>query len=130
MSKHKDGLAGGIFCCPFEVILQGSHHGTRVGCCAICFIIIVIGTTTNTYQNKRITFDKNIGVSRDVGRFFDRDIHAIPTMETGAHILEVKYDELLPDYIRKIVDFGSLHKTAFSKYYYARQIKEGNGDIL
>ena len=80
--------------------------------------------------NVRITFDKNIGVSRDVGRFFDRDIHAIPTMETGAHILEVKYDELLPDYIRKIVDFGSLQKTAFSKYYYARQIKEGNGDIL
>ena len=80
--------------------------------------------------NVRITFDKNIGVSRDVGRFFDRDIHAIPTMETGAHILEVKYDELLPDYIRKIVDFGSLQKTALSKYYYARQIKEGNGDIL
>ena len=51
-------------------------------------------------------------------------------MEAGAHVLEVKYDELLPDYIRKIIDFGSLQRCVFSKYYYARQISEGNGDIL
>ena len=43
-------------------------------------------------------------------------------MEAGAHILEIKYDELLPDYIRKILDIGSLQRTAFSKYYFARQI--------
>ena len=71
--------------------------------------------------NVRITFDMNIGASYDVKRFFDKDIYAGPTMEAGAHILEVKYDELLPDYIRKILDIGSLQRTAFSKYYFARQ---------
>ena len=80
--------------------------------------------------NVRITFDKNIGASTDVSRFFDKSIEAVPTMDAGAHVLEVKYDELLPDYIRKIIDFGSLQRCAFSKYYYARQINEGNGDIL
>ena len=80
--------------------------------------------------NVRITFDRNIGASTDVSRFFDKSIEAVPTMDAGAHVLEVKYDELLPDYIRKIIDFGSLQRCAFSKYYYARQINEGNGDIL
>ena len=80
--------------------------------------------------NVRITFDRNIGASDLVGRFFEKDIYAVPTMEKGAHVLEVKYDEFLPDYIRKMVDFGSLQKCAFSKYYYARTIKEGNGDYL
>lgn len=74
--------------------------------------------------NVRITFDKNIGASTDVWRFFDKTITAVPTMEAGAHVLEVKYDELLPDYIRKIIDFGSLQRCAFSKYYFARQIKK------
>ncbi len=73
--------------------------------------------------NVRITFDRNIGASRDVKRFFEKDIYAVPVLQPGAHILEVKYDELLPDYIRKIIDFGSLQKSSFSKYYYARQIK-------
>ena len=80
--------------------------------------------------NVRITFDRNIGASTDVGSFFDKNIRAVPAMEAGAHVLEVKYDELLPDYIRKIIDFGSLQRCAFSKYYYARQIDERNGDIL
>ena len=80
--------------------------------------------------NVRITFDRNIGASTDVGSFFDKNIRAVPAMEAGAHVLEVKYDELLPDYIRKIIDFGSLQRCAFSKYYYARQINERNGDIL
>ncbi len=80
--------------------------------------------------NVRITLDRNIGASTEVGRFFEKDIYAVPTMERGAHVLEVKYDELLPDYIRKLIDIGSLQRCAFSKYYYARQINEGNGVYL
>ncbi len=80
--------------------------------------------------NVRITLDRNIGASTEIGRFFEKDIYAVPTMEKGAHVLEVKYDELLPDYIRNLIDIGSLQKCAFSKYYYARQINEGNGVYL
>ena len=72
--------------------------------------------------NVRITLDRNIGASQELNRFFDRDIYAVPVMETGAHVLEIKYDELLPDNIRKLIDIGSLQRSACSKYYYARQI--------
>ena len=80
--------------------------------------------------NVRITFDRNIGASDDVERFFDKDIPAVPVMERGAHILDVKYDEFLPDHIRNIIDKGSLQRTAFSKYTMARKWREQNGECL
>ncbi len=80
--------------------------------------------------NVRITFDRNIAASDEVERFFERDLHGIPVMERGAHILEVKYDELLPDHIRKIIDNGSLQRTAFSKYTMARRWRERIGVCL
>ncbi|MCR4902818.1 MAG: polyphosphate polymerase domain-containing protein [Butyrivibrio sp.] len=80
--------------------------------------------------NVRITFDMNIGASSNVERFFEGDIWSVPVLEKGAHVLEVKYDEFLPDYIRKIIDTGSLQKTAFSKYTLSRNIKNQIGEYL
>ena len=80
--------------------------------------------------NVRITFDRNVGASDQVDRFFEKDIFAVPLMEQGAHLLEVKYDELLPDHVKRIIDMGSLQRSAFSKYYYARNINERNGVFL
>lgn len=68
--------------------------------------------------NVRITFDKNIGGTSQIETFFDERIPSVPVLDTGQHILEVKYDEILPDYIRTILDTGSLTKTSFSKFYY------------
>ena len=70
--------------------------------------------------NVRVTFDKNVGGTTDITAFFDEYMPTIPALETGVHILEVKYDEFLPDYIKEILDIGSLQKTSFSKYYYTR----------
>ena len=75
--------------------------------------------------NVRITFDKNIGGTTDIATFFDEYMPTVPALPTGVHILEVKYDELLPDYIRETLEIGSLQKTSFSKYYYTRV----NGNI-
>jgi len=73
--------------------------------------------------NVRITFDRNISGSDKVGQFLDKP-PMVPLMEAGKHILEVKYDELLPEYIAQVLEIGSLQRTAFSKYYYARSYKE------
>lgn len=70
--------------------------------------------------NVRITFDKNIDVIEDVKSFFSVNGYSIPVMEKGMHILEVKYDELLPDYVKKILKECNLNQTAFSKYCYGR----------
>ena len=71
--------------------------------------------------NVRITFDKNIVGTSQIDTFFEDRIPAEPVLPTGQHILEVKYDEFLPDYIKQILNEVHLQKTAFSKYYYARR---------
>ena len=37
------------------------------------------------------------------------------------NVLEVKYDELLPDYITNVLRTVPLKRTSFSKYYYTRK---------
>ena len=69
----------------------------------------------------RITFDRNIEGSSEVSRFFHNNIHGVPAFESGIHILEVKYDELLPDSIRRVLREVELRRTSYSKYYYTRR---------
>ena len=71
--------------------------------------------------NVRVTFDRNIVGCDNVKSFFEDCLPAVPLLPTGQHILEVKYDEFIPDYIKQILNEVHLHKTAFSKYYYARK---------
>ncbi len=73
--------------------------------------------------NVRITFDKNIRGNEKTEGFLDLKIQAAPLLPKGSHILEVKYDELLPDYICRALEIGTLQRTSFSKYYYARNYK-------
>lgn len=71
--------------------------------------------------NVRITFDRNISSSTDYTHFFDKVIKKRPVMPTGLHVLEVKWDEFLPDYIYKGIELENLQRTAFSKYYLCRK---------
>ena len=71
--------------------------------------------------NVRITFDRNIMASRCVEEFLeDRVSGMTPVLPAGMHVLEVKYDEFLPDTIAQQLEIGKLRKTAFSKYYLGR----------
>ena len=71
--------------------------------------------------NVRITFDRNIGSTRNFDGFFDARLPQRPVMPAGKHILEVKYDEFLPDFLYEIMNLGSLRQTTFSKYYLCRK---------
>ena len=73
--------------------------------------------------NTRITIDRNIMSSDDISHFLEKEIHRRPIMEAGRHILEVKYDEYLPDYISRNLQLGTLRQTAFSKYYLCRRYR-------
>lgn len=70
--------------------------------------------------NVRITFDRNISGCEATDTFLDREIRRIPLLPKGQHVLEVKYDELLPEYISQALNLGSLQRCAFSKYWYSR----------
>lgn len=72
--------------------------------------------------NVRITFDRNISGSDRIEDFLDKTIYKTPVSPEGQHILEIKYDEFLPQYLAELLEIGTLQQTSFSKYYYVREI--------
>ncbi len=75
--------------------------------------------------NVRITFDRNIRSSNRKESFFDDRIYSRPIMPVGQHLLEVKYDEYLPDHIYRSLQLENLRRTTFSKYYLCRKYNIG-----
>lgn len=72
--------------------------------------------------NVRITLDRGISTSSDFSHFFEKDIPKRPIMQTGQQLLEVKYDELIPDHIYNSLQLDHLRQITFSKYYLCRKI--------
>ena len=70
--------------------------------------------------NVRITLDKNISVSEQFDNFLSGDFMRYPVQERGEHVLEVKFDEILPGYIKSIISNKNLQQSSFSKYYLGR----------
>lgn len=75
--------------------------------------------------NVRITFDQNISASGDMGSFLKQNLATRPIMPAGQHVLEVKYDALIPDAIYNAISGEKLRQTSFSKYYLCRKINGG-----
>ena len=71
--------------------------------------------------NVRITLDTNIGSSSAVETFLEPRIQTRPVLPVGQQLLEVKYDEYLPDFIYRSLMLPNLRQTAFSKYYICRK---------
>lgn len=72
--------------------------------------------------NVRITFDTKISASYDIDNFLNGDYTKYYLQNSGENILEVKFDDILPSYIRNIVESHHFIQTSFSKYYYGRKI--------
>ena len=71
--------------------------------------------------NVRITLDRSISASGSVTEFLAETPPLSPVMPPGIHILEVKYDDILPDHLYHAMAQTGCIRTAFSKYYYSRQ---------
>lgn len=71
--------------------------------------------------NVRITLDMNIASSKAIGSFLDAHIPKRPVMPVGQQLLEVKYDEYLPDFIYRNLQLQNLRQTAYSKYFICRK---------
>jgi hypothetical protein len=71
--------------------------------------------------NLRITMDKNLRSNNTDFDLFSADMHMLPVILEGKQILEIKYDEYLPDHIRSIVQPGSFERCAISKYTLGRR---------
>lgn len=71
--------------------------------------------------NVRVTLDMNVCSSASVDKFLDEQIPKRPIMPKGQHLLEVKFDEYLPDFVHHNLNLHSLTQTAYSKYYLCRK---------
>ncbi len=91
---------------------------------------IIVDYNRNAYVfpigNVRITFDRSISSSQEIGHFLEPRIERRLIMPQGKNILEVKYDEVLPDFIKRLVMCCSnTQRTSFSKYYLCRNYTSG-----
>ena len=72
--------------------------------------------------NVRITFDMKICASYELENFLEGDYTKFYIQPSNQNVLEVKFDEILPSYIRNIVESYGFIQDSFSKYYYSRKI--------
>lgn len=70
--------------------------------------------------NVRVTFDMDITAGYEFEKFLTGGYLQIPIHESIFNVLEVKFDDILPSYIRNIVESYNYNQLAFSKYYYGR----------
>lgn len=71
--------------------------------------------------NTRITFDSAVRASNLTELFGDPElIHDI--VPRGSYVLEVKYDEFIPDFVLQLLEIDSMEQTAYSKYQLCREI--------
>lgn len=71
--------------------------------------------------NVRLTFDKNLAASIGNVDIFDKGYETVRVPIEGAMILEVKYDDYIPDYIWKIFQSDRMEYCAISKYVMCRE---------
>lgn len=73
-------------------------------------------------SNVRITFDMKISASYELDKFLDNDYTKFYIMPSNINLLEVKFDHILPSYIKNIIELNNMNQTSFSKYYFGRRI--------
>ena len=70
--------------------------------------------------NVRITFDKSVRTGLNNINMFDDNLATIETIDNKYIVLEVKFDEFLPQIIRDIIQVKERRATSISKYEAAR----------
>ena len=70
--------------------------------------------------NVRITFDKKIRTGIYSTNIFDSEVPTIEAIDNNIVVLEVKYDEFLPELIQDIIQTNERRASAISKYAASR----------
>ncbi|MDD6395141.1 MAG: polyphosphate polymerase domain-containing protein [Firmicutes bacterium] len=66
--------------------------------------------------NVRLTFDMNLRAGLASGDIFDPDLPTVPAYDDDSLIMEVKYDDFIPNYVKQMLRSVSRWQTAQSKY--------------
>ena len=72
--------------------------------------------------NIRITVDQNISASNEFDKFLKGNYIHYPLQKINLNILEIKYDYLLPGYIKNLASNPNMLRQTYSKYYMGRLV--------
>lgn len=85
---------------------------------------VIVGYERKAYVfepgNVRITFDRNVRASSRVEDFGKSNI-SYDFLKEYDKVLEVKYDEFIPDFLVQLLELGNMRQTAYSKYQLCRE---------
>lgn len=73
--------------------------------------------------NVRITLDRDLRTSSRFDDFMRKECVSPKAVLHENRVLEIKYDEFLPDFIAGILEYGNMIQTSFSKYRICREQK-------
>ncbi|WP_337099395.1 polyphosphate polymerase domain-containing protein [Paenibacillus sp. YIM B09110] len=76
--------------------------------------------------NVRITFDKELRTGLHSLDIFDNNLEPVRAIDENLIILEVKYDEYIPAYIRTALQLEGLNRQSASKYVICRKFLKYN----
>ena len=80
---------------------------------------------TEPAMNIRVTFDSAVYASDSVYGFpAPSDCPSVPVLSGKDCILEIKYNNILPGWLRELVESVPLRQISFSKYYMGRKMLE------
>lgn len=82
----------------------------------VCIVEYDRTAYTEQCGNVRITLDKNVRGTYKIDKFLDEEIEHKQVIPKGELILEVKYDEFLPSYLMKAINYDVLRRQSVSKY--------------
>ena len=90
-------------------------------------VIVEYDRTAFVYEpgNVRITLDRNLRYSTNVEDFVTGKKESYRVVPEENRIIEVKYDELLPGVIARILENGNMQQASFSKYSICRRMELG-----
>ena len=72
-------------------------------------------------ENVRITFDMTLRTGLHSRDLFNPNLPTVNPLDPGLEILEIKFDRVLPDYIRALIDGIQADRSAVSKYVLCRR---------
>ena len=100
-----------------KVFLRMKHNGLRP--------VKVVDYYREAYvfpvQDTRVTFDMNLRMGADDFDIFNRHMLSVPMLDTGIMIMEVKFNNFLPEIVRDLLQGISTTRSAVSKYAICRR---------
>ena len=75
------------------------------------------------FKDVRITFDKHISSGRYSVDLFKKDLPTAPIFPSDRMVLEVKYDDVLPYAVKRLLSGVPMARSAISKYELCRNIQ-------